>query len=270
MAARGRTGRCGAGRGRPARLILSSSLTKSRVLTRLTASDGVSTGDVGCDSQELGSPRIMVGWSMNPAPDCILQNILPGIAQLASRAGAILHPYTAVTAIERVAGGFSVRTIRGEIRARDVLIATNGYTGDAFPEFQRRVIPISSYIIATERLDPAVAQRIIPKDRMIIDTKHVLYYFRRTADDRLLFGGRASFAPTSVERGREILERAIAKVYPDLKGVRVENTRGRVTSLSLLTFFRTSGATITVCTMRWVSAGTALRWEATSAAVSAR
>jgi glycine/D-amino acid oxidase-like deaminating enzyme len=145
-----------------------------------------------------------------------------GIAQLASRAGAILHPYTAVTAIERVAGGFSVRTIRGEIRARDVLIATNGYTGDAFPEFQRRVIPMGSYIIATERLDPAVAQRIIPKDRMIIDTKHVLYYFRRTADDRLLFGGRASFAPTSVERSREILERAIAKVYPDLKGVRVE------------------------------------------------
>jgi glycine/D-amino acid oxidase-like deaminating enzyme len=81
---------------------------------------------------------------------------------------------------------------------------------------------MGSYIIATERLDPAVAQRIIPKDRMIIDTKHVLYYFRRTADDRLLFGGRASFAPTSVERSREILERAIAKVYPDLKGVRIE------------------------------------------------
>jgi glycine/D-amino acid oxidase-like deaminating enzyme len=57
---------------------------------------------------------------------------------------------------------------------------------------------------------------------MIIDTKHVLYYFRRTADDRLLFGGRASFAPTSVERSREILGRAIAKVYPELKGVRIE------------------------------------------------
>jgi glycine/D-amino acid oxidase-like deaminating enzyme len=82
---------------------------------------------------------------------------------LASRAGAILHPYTAVTAIERVASGFSVRTIRGEIRARDVLIATNGYTGDAFPEFQRRVIPMGSYIVVTERRDPAVAQRIIPK-----------------------------------------------------------------------------------------------------------
>ena len=67
-----------------------------------------------------------------------------GIARLASRAGATLHPYTAVTAIERAAGGFSVRTIRGEIRAREVLIATNGYTGDAFPKFQRRVIPMGS------------------------------------------------------------------------------------------------------------------------------
>src|SRR5262249_41444525 len=145
-----------------------------------------------------------------------------GIARLASRAGAIFHPYSAVTAIERVADGFSVRTVRGEIHARDVLIATNGYTGDAFPEFQRRVIPLGSYIIATERLDPAVARRVIPKDRMIIDTKHVLYYFRRTGDDRLLFGGRASFAPTSVEQSREILKRAIAKVYPELKGVRID------------------------------------------------
>ena len=173
-----------------------------------------------------GARCIMGVWSMRSSAGLHPAKYFAGIARLASRAGAILHPYTAVTAIERVAGGFSVRTIRGEIRAREVLIATNGYTGDAFPEFQRRVIPMGSYIIATERLDPAVAQRIIPKDRMIIDTKHVLYYFRRTADDRLLFGGRASFAPTSVERSREILERAIAKVYPDLKGgadrIRVE------------------------------------------------
>jgi glycine/D-amino acid oxidase-like deaminating enzyme len=90
------------------------------------------------------------------------------------QAGAIFHPYTAVTAIERLARGFSVRSISGEIHARDVLIATNGYTGDAFPEFQRRVVPMGGYIIATEWLDPAVARRVIPEDRMIIDTKHAL------------------------------------------------------------------------------------------------
>ena len=92
------------------------------------------------------------------------------------------------------------------------------------------MIPVASYIIATERLDPAVAQRIIPKDRMIIDTKHVLYYFRRTADDRLLFGGRASFAPTSVERSREILERSNRESLSRTQGradrIRVEGQCG--------------------------------------------
>jgi glycine/D-amino acid oxidase-like deaminating enzyme len=176
----------------------------------------------GAMSEELDSPLYHGGVVDESSAGLHPAKYFGGIARLASRAGATLHAYTAVTAIERVEGGFSVRTVRGEIRARDVLIATNGYTGDAFPEFQRRVIPMGSYIVVTERLDPAVAQRVIPKGRMIIDTKHVLYYFRRTADDRLLFGGRASFAPTSVERSREILTHAITKVYPQLKGVRIE------------------------------------------------
>ena len=144
-------------------------------------------------------------WSMSPAPDCILQNISPGSP---SWPPAPVRFFIRIRRSLRSNGSPAASRFApsaAKIRTRDVLIATNGYTGDAFPEFQRRVIPMGSYIIATERLDPAVAQRLIPKERMIIDTKHVLYYFRRTADDRLLFGGRASFAPTSVERSREIL-----------------------------------------------------------------
>jgi glycine/D-amino acid oxidase-like deaminating enzyme len=73
-----------------------------------------------------------------------------------------------------------------------------------------------SYIVVSEHLNPAVAYRVIPKSRMTIDTKHVLYYFRRTADGRLLFGGRPGLPPTSVERSREILTHVIAKGYPHL------------------------------------------------------
>ena len=176
----------------------------------------------GAISEELDSPLYHGGVVDESSAGLHPAKYFGAIARLASQAGATLHPNVAVTAIERAEGGFSVRTARGDIRARNVLIATNGYTGAAFPEFQRCVIPMGSYIVVTERLDPAMAERIIPKGRMIIDTKHVLYYFRRTADDRLLFGGRASFAPTSVERSREILTQAIAKVYPQLKGVRIE------------------------------------------------
>jgi glycine/D-amino acid oxidase-like deaminating enzyme len=145
-----------------------------------------------------------------------------GLARLADRAGAKLHPNTPATSVERVNGEFVVRTPRGEVRAKDILVATNGYTPDIFPEFQRRVIPMGSYIVATEPLDPSTINRVIPKNRMVIDTKHVLYYFRRTADNRLLFGGRASFSPTTVERSRDILRGAIRKVYPELGDVRID------------------------------------------------
>jgi len=173
-------------------------------------------------AEELGSSFYHGGIVDNSSAGLHPAKYFAGLARLAARAGAGLHPNTPATAVERVDGGFVVRTPRGEIRAKDILVATNGYTGGVFPEFQRRVIPMGSYIVATERLDPQVANRIIPKNRMIIDTKHVLYYFRRTADDRLLFGGRASFAPTTVERSREILRGAIAKVYPELAKVRIE------------------------------------------------
>lgn len=173
-------------------------------------------------AEELGSPLYHGGSIDESSAGLHPAKYFAGLAQLAARYGAKLHPYTTVNSVERTGGGFIVRSSRGEIRAREVLIATNGYTGSQLPEMQRRVIPMGSYIATTERLDPVIASRIIPKNRMIIDTKHVLYYFRRTADDRLLFGGRASFAPTTVEHSREILRRAIGKVYPELKGVRID------------------------------------------------
>jgi glycine/D-amino acid oxidase-like deaminating enzyme len=147
-----------------------------------------------------------------------------GLARLAAKAGARLHPNTPVEAVERLDGGFRLRTPRGEVRAREVLVATNGYTPEILPDFRRRIIPFGSYIVVTERLDPTVAERLIPRNRMMIDTKHILYYWRRTPDDRLLFGGRVSFTPATVEESRRFLSRAIAEVYPELADVRIEYT----------------------------------------------
>jgi len=179
----------------------------------------VSRGDMG---EEIGSAFYHGGIIDNASAGLHPAKYFAGLARLAERAGAKLHPNTPATSVERVNGGFVVRTPRGEMRAKDILVATNGYTDSVFPEFQRRVIPMGSYIIATEPLDPQIVNRIIPKNRMVIDTKHVLYYFRRTADNRLLFGGRASFAPTTVERSRDILRGAIGKVYPELANVRID------------------------------------------------
>ena len=90
-------------------------------------------------------------------------------------------------------GGWRVETSRGAVSAGDVVIATNGYTGDLTPRLKRRVVPVASHIIATEDL-PEHASKLIPELRAVGDTKRVLTYYRPSPDGkRLIFGGRARF-----------------------------------------------------------------------------
>ena len=115
-----------------------------------------------------------------------------------------------------------VVTDRGSIRARDVVVGTNGYTDGLVPALRRRLIPIGSYIIATEPLSEGLVHELSPKGRVFFDTKNFLYYWRLTADRRMVFGGRASFIPTSVDRTARILHRGLAEVHPQLRDARIE------------------------------------------------
>ena len=104
----------------------------------------------------------------------------------------------AVTELHKVSGTVhDVHTTRGVVRAKQVLVATSGYTGAVTPWLQRRVIPVGSFIIVTEPLPDEVVDRILPNRRMSSDSKMLTYYFRITPDNRLLFGGRARFALSS-------------------------------------------------------------------------
>ncbi len=145
-----------------------------------------------------------------------------GMAAAARRAGARLLEGVEVRRLRRTAGGFDLTTSRGPMRAREILVATNGYSGDVAPRLRRGVVPIGSYIIATAPLDARVAQDLIPRRRVMSDTKNLLFYFRLTADNRLLFGGRASFTPTTTAASARILARGMTHVFPQLAGVRVE------------------------------------------------
>ncbi len=143
-----------------------------------------------------------------------------GMALAAQRAGADLHDTVAANEIEKTANGFNVKTARGMIACKDVIAATNGYTTRATPQFQKRIIPIGSYIIATEPLDAKLAQQLIPNNRMIFDTKNFLYYFRRSPDDRIVFGGRAAFFPATPDTVREsadILRKGMLDIFPDVE-----------------------------------------------------
>ena len=141
-----------------------------------------------------------------------------GLAEAAARAGADLHEGVRARSIRPQADGrVVVETDRGAIIAREVVVGTNGYTDGAVPALRRRIIPIGSYIIVTDVLPEDLAQELSPKGRMFFDTKNFLYYWRLTPDRRMLFGGRASFRPTSVERTAAILHRGLVEVHPQLR-----------------------------------------------------
>lgn len=145
-----------------------------------------------------------------------------GLAQAAARAGANLHDATPATSVEKTPNGFTVKTPRGTIACKDVFAATNGYTGAVLPQLQKRIIPIGSYIIATEPLSPELANQLIPHNRMVFDTKNFLYYFRRSPDDRIVFGGRAAFfpaTPSTVRESAEILRKGLLEIFPELDTV---------------------------------------------------
>lgn len=152
-----------------------------------------------------------------------------GLARAAVRAGTRAISGVAVRSTTRSSGGWIVHTTAGDVRARDVLFATNGYTDRAAPALQRRLIPIGSYIIVTEPLAPRVADAILPRKRMAFDTKHFLYYFRVTDDRRLLFGGRAEFSrpgPRTTHRAAAILREGMVDVFPELASAAIEYAWG--------------------------------------------
>ena len=148
-----------------------------------------------------------------------------GLLRAALAAGASIVPHCAATGITRVAGGFEVQTEKGKIHARDVIVATNGYTGAASPWMQRRVIPIGSYVIATEPLPAELMDRLFPQNRIASDTCKVVYYYRPSPDrTRVLFGGRVSASETDPAVSGPKLYRDMCRIFPELSAYRLNHS----------------------------------------------
>ncbi len=162
--------------------------------------------------------------------------LVRGLAQAAVRAGAQIFEHTRVQKIESTPGGVAVHTNRGIIHAEKVFAATNAYLGNFLPHLQKRIIPIGSYIIATEPLPDSLAKELIPRNRMVFDSLNYLHYFRLTPDQRMLFGGRAIFKPETEHTVREsvpILQRDLLKVFPQLEKIPLDYAWGGTLDFAL-------------------------------------
>lgn len=146
-----------------------------------------------------------------------------GLREACRAAGVKMSANTMVEKVEPMSeGGVRLTTSRGIVEAREAVLGTNGYTGGATPWHQRRVVPVASYIIATEPLGKERVKELFPTDRMISDTKRVLYYYRPSPDGtRVIFGGRASFRSLSAAETAPILYQHMLGVFPQLEGVKI-------------------------------------------------
>lgn len=174
-------------------------------------------------ASEIGSD-VFCGGSVLPHDASVHPGLYhAGLLQRIESSGGQVLEHTPVNAISQDNGGFIITTPRGQTRARNVIIATNGYTDGLVPELGRRIVSIGSAIIATGELPQPLFDRLLPKHRVYGNTNRVFYYFRGAPDARrILWGGRIGrMAPASSPRAFGHLARDMLAVFPDLKDVPV-------------------------------------------------
>jgi len=165
---------------------------------------------LGTDYYWGGIVRMDIG-GLHPA------KLLAGLLRVAGEAGATIHGETAVTRIVPASGGFEVETARGKVRARDVIVATNGYTDAANPWLRRRLVPVASCIIATEPISANLMRTLMPKGYMCAETRKLHYYYRPSPDGRrILFGGRGGSLGDASAAATPRLKQALVDIFPEL------------------------------------------------------
>ncbi|CAN7418868.1 FAD-binding oxidoreductase [Pseudoduganella sp. LjRoot289] len=193
----------------------------------------VSAADI---RSEVGSGQFFGGLLQTTSAQMHMGKFGVGLAHAAARSGAHIFEQAPVTALERRAeGGFRVTSARGSIDAAQVLLATGNSREGPFSYFRRRMVSVGSFIIATEPLDKAVLDRLLPQRRNYVTSKNIGNYFRVSPDHRLLFGGRARFAmsnPRSDRKSGHVLRAAMEEMFPELGGVGIDYCWGGLVDMT--------------------------------------
>ena len=155
-----------------------------------------------------------------------------GLARAAAAAGVRIHEQTAVTALQPGATAL-LRTARGDVRARQVLLAGNVYLQGLAPALAPRIMPVGTYMACSEVLPPTLADALIPTRSAACDTNFVLDYFRTTDDQRLLYGGRVSYSTVTPAALGASMRRRMVRTFPQLAGTRVEYAWGGFVDISM-------------------------------------
>lgn len=184
-------------------------------------------------ADEIGSERFAAGLVVERSGGLHPARFHAGLVAMAQRAGAALHADTPATAVRATPSGWRVETPRGAVTAREVLVATNAYADALVPALRRRVLPMGSFIIATEPLSEDLAAAVLPTRRMVFNDRNLLWYWRLDPERRMVFGGRKRLGAVALEEARDFLYRSMLEVHPQLAGIPIERAWGGQVALTL-------------------------------------
>jgi glycine/D-amino acid oxidase-like deaminating enzyme len=185
---------------------------------------------------EIGSDAFHGGLLQTTSAQLHVGKFAVGLAEAAARKGVRIFERAAVSKVIGSSRGSTLLTDKGALTAKQVLVATGGAgAGEGFGWFRRRIVSVGSFIVATEPLPEALIERLLPARRNYVTSKNIGNYFRLAPDGRLVFGGRARFAPsnpTSDRKSGRILRATLASIFPELADVGIDYLWGGAVDLT--------------------------------------
>lgn len=194
----------------------------------------------------IDSPRYFNGYFDKRSGHLHPLNYCLGLAKGASRIGVRIYQNSAVTAMQY--GNSSnnesayLQTATGSVKAKFVVLAGNMYLPEISPKLEpslaKRIMPVGTYIIATEPILPSLASKLIPTNSAVCDTNFVLDYFRFSANKeasgpRMIYGGRVSYSALTPPNLTQNMQARMAQTFPQLKDTKVDFTWGGFVDITM-------------------------------------
>ncbi|MGB4811275.1 MAG: FAD-binding oxidoreductase [Methylophilaceae bacterium] len=192
-------------------------------------------------SQWIGSPRYHSGYYDKSGGHLHPLNYCLGLAKGAASLGVQTFTQSAVTSL-RQGETAQLTTANGLVKAKFVVLAGNMYLPEISPtlapSLNKRIMPVGTYIIATEPIDAHLAATLIPSNAAICDTNFILDYFRFSANNaknkpRLIYGGRVSYSAMTPYKLTGKMQARMAETFPQLKNTKVEYTWGGFVDITM-------------------------------------
>ncbi|MFT7337169.1 MAG: gamma-glutamylputrescine oxidase [Marinobacter maritimus] len=149
-------------------------------------------------------------------------NLALGEAAAFEQSGGTIYEMSAVIDVDHAAAQPVIKTANGSMTCKTLVLCGNAYLGHVVPTLTSRVMPVSTQVMATEPLGEERARELIPSDACVEDIRYILDYYRLSGDNRMLFGGGTVYGGADPSDIKSKLQRNMDKVFPQLKGVKID------------------------------------------------